>query len=602
MPLSLPSLLPLLLVPLLPSALAQSFPPYTSPNSTYGKPLRFRSDGTFKIVEVSDVHFTNNSKCNDLSPSQQQFPCSDANYSAFLRSLIALEDPDVILFTGDSVCGGGPGYGQGAIDGLLADLVSPNNTVPWALVEGNHDGESGLDYQAVAEYVLTKPMGLNQPNPDNVYGNTNFVLPVLGADGSPDANSSLFTLYFVDSNSYSTLEAAGGGYGWVKLSQISWFAEAAANVSAAAAAEGRPGPPPALAFQHIPLPEHEYLIAANVSIVGQYQEAVCCPGINSGLFTQYLEAGDVKAVTVGHDHTNDYCGQWDGIWLCYDGHGSYGASGYGRPDWPIRARVWHLSAFGSLVETYKRLDTLAGGIPVPNATIDLQAIFSQLPLEGASTSQTTGSSPDCPPGSNAVHTDMNSGAGGSYSWLCLLPSTAASTRLVVNLTVAVGTEASPPVCPPASGGWAQMPGNIKEGTKSADVMNLCVQTASTSSLPHGTPVVTDVKIAQGGATYPVACPTGYSLSSPNLSGGVGTNENLCARLEPWSDAVAARAAGNAVDKPRRPAHGTWGYSSSGGKAAADEGAVQVGADGSAARASGGMPRRRAPAPRREKPE
>jgi hypothetical protein len=26
---------------------------------TWGKPLRFREDGTFKIVEVSDVHFTN---------------------------------------------------------------------------------------------------------------------------------------------------------------------------------------------------------------------------------------------------------------------------------------------------------------------------------------------------------------------------------------------------------------------------------------------------------------------------------------------------------------------------------------------------------------
>ena len=50
---------------------------------------------------------------------------------------------------------------------------------------GNHDGESGLNYKQVADYLLTLPNGLNEPNPNNVngsgepiYGNTNFWLGV----------------------------------------------------------------------------------------------------------------------------------------------------------------------------------------------------------------------------------------------------------------------------------------------------------------------------------------------------------------------------------------------------------------------------------------
>ncbi len=76
---------------------------FAAAQGTWGKPLRFRADGTFKIVEVSDVHFTRNLRCNDLSASQQKYPCSDANGTAFWRKMIAEEDPDVFLFTGDNV-------------------------------------------------------------------------------------------------------------------------------------------------------------------------------------------------------------------------------------------------------------------------------------------------------------------------------------------------------------------------------------------------------------------------------------------------------------------------------------------------------------------
>ena len=48
--------------------------------SQWGKPLRFRADGTFKLVEVSDVHHTGNLFCTDISKAQEKYPCSDGMY------------------------------------------------------------------------------------------------------------------------------------------------------------------------------------------------------------------------------------------------------------------------------------------------------------------------------------------------------------------------------------------------------------------------------------------------------------------------------------------------------------------------------------------
>lgn len=270
-------------------------------------PLRFRRDGTFKIVEVSDVHYTANLFCNDLSDAQKQYPCSDNNATEFWKKLILEEDADLFIFTGDNVCNGDILGGDHSIEGMLADWVSGVNKVPYVAVLGNHDGEAqGTNYAQVAAKLLTMPGILNQPNGNfagaEIYGNTNFLITVLGPEGAPESNSSLLSLYMVDSNSYSTVDGIGG-YGWVHLDQIGFFNNASNSVKAAAVQGGYPVPP-ALAFQHIPLLQHNTWVTDKNPIVGQYHEGVCNPEIDTGLLAMYIQSGDVKAVTVGHDHTN----------------------------------------------------------------------------------------------------------------------------------------------------------------------------------------------------------------------------------------------------------------------------------------------------------
>ena len=390
------------------------------------------------------------------------------------------------------------------------------------------------------------PNGLNAPNPSYlgapIYGNTNFALSVLGAAGSAQAAQPLLTLYAVDSNSYST-NAKVEGYGWVHLNQINWFSNLSASIAASAAAAGVQ-PPPALAFQHIPLPQHASWVAGGGAIVGQFHEAVCAPAVDTGLFAEYVQSGDVKSVTVGHDHTNDFCtaSPLDGVTLCYDGHGSYGASGYGEPSWPIRARIWHVSKQGALIQTYKHLDDLAGGAFPPGSptTVDLQTVWGTgLPLRSASATQTAGS-PACPPGFAAVDTDLNKDAGGSYSYICTERALEATGTFLLNVSVAFGAA-------PCPSGFARVPGNLKEGTSAAMAEALCVLTGAA---PTGTPVIWDIAVAQGAGAV---CDAGYAAVTPDLSGGVGLYEVLCAKFSALTaEALAVLAGGAGAPLPRLP--------------------------------------------------
>lgn len=91
----------------------------------------------------------------------------------------------------------------------------------------------------------------------------------------------------------------------------------------------------ALAFFHIPIPEIRQLYYQGV--VGQWQEAVACSTVKSGVLDTLVLLEDIKAVFIGHDHANDFCGHLNGIWFCYGG--GFGYHGYGKVGWHRRARV-----------------------------------------------------------------------------------------------------------------------------------------------------------------------------------------------------------------------------------------------------------------------
>src|SRR4051812_8442475 len=85
---------------------------------------------------------------------------------------------------------------------------------------------------------------------------------------------------------------------------------------------------------HIPLPEVrplscltcQYLDLWNTkATIGKLKDkGVCCSSVNTGLFTALKDNG-VRAVFAGHDHDNDFVGEYEGVTLAYGrktGHGA----------------------------------------------------------------------------------------------------------------------------------------------------------------------------------------------------------------------------------------------------------------------------------------
>lgn len=108
------------------------------------------------------------------------------------------------------------------------------------------------------------------------------------------------------------------------------------------------------------------------------QEGISSASVNSGFFTTMVEAGDVKAAFVGHDHINDFCGELTGIHLCYAG--GFGYHAYGKAGWSRRARVvvanlekTENGGWGAVksIKTWKRLDD------EDLTAIDGRALFSK---------------------------------------------------------------------------------------------------------------------------------------------------------------------------------------------------------------------------------
>ncbi|OVA07531.1 Phosphoesterase domain [Macleaya cordata] len=340
-------------------------------------PLRFTSDGTFKILQVADMHYANGimTRCRDVLPSEFKY-CSDLNTTKFVKRMIEAEKPDFIAFTGDNIFG--PSTADAAESLIGAFGPAMESKLPWAAVLGNHDQESTMTREELMSFISLMDYSVSQVNPstsdpsENTKGSVeadidgfgNYNLKVYGAPGSDLANTSILNLLFLDSGDRAIVEGKRG-YGWIKESQLRWLCSISEGFQ-----DNKQEPdsdplasistPPSLAFFHIPIPEVRDLWFKDY--VGQYQEAVACSSYNSGVLKTLVSIGDVKAVFLGHDHVNDFCGEIDSIWFCYGG--GFGYHAYGRIGWPRRARVISVeldkgknSWMGvRRIKTWKRLD------------------------------------------------------------------------------------------------------------------------------------------------------------------------------------------------------------------------------------------------------
>ncbi|WP_431806188.1 metallophosphoesterase family protein [Microbacterium paraoxydans] len=321
--------------------------------------LRFRPDGTFKVVQF-----------NDTQDDEQ----TDRRTVELIEKVLDQEQPDVVVINGDVITGGCET--RLAVKQAINNVVWPMESrgIPWAVTYGNHDEDSlpqsGVDEAGMLKIYRSYEYNVNAENTRGVTGTSNTLLTIGSA---AKKNREAFALWLLDSGRYAPDALAGqdfAGYptwDWVRMDQVAWYRDQSQRL------EQRLGRKvPGLMFLHIALWEHRFMWWGGVDtrteadaargrarhgIVGERNEDECPGPFNSGMFNAIVERGDVKGVFVGHDHVNDYMGNYYGVLLGYapgTGFGAYGLDGAERNR--LRGgRVFELAESGDQVSIASRV-------------------------------------------------------------------------------------------------------------------------------------------------------------------------------------------------------------------------------------------------------
>ena len=290
--------------------------------------LKTNSSGEFKVIMMSD-----------LQDGKQM----DARTMALSEKMLQIEKPDMVIIGGDCIAG----Y-DGSINSVddvkqaMSQVASvfEKNHVPWAVVLGNHDTEFRMKLPFTRRDMITAyskyPYNMNKVGPKNVFGAGNDCLSIKDNSGKKP----IFNLWLLDSNMYAPSniveftkglpkDKADNGwyqYDWIHTDQVWWYYSTSKKMEEKYGAKI-----PGLMYFHMPIREFIDLIGAKRD-VGDRHEGIGSSSVNSGLLAAILERGDVKGVFCGHEHINNFAGNWMGITLGYDASNTYSKASYNLAD------------------------------------------------------------------------------------------------------------------------------------------------------------------------------------------------------------------------------------------------------------------------------
>lgn len=269
----------------------------TKNEDTSGQKLKVHADGTFKILAISDLHYT---------------PIEDPHGIELTEKLITEESPDLVIATGDNISGDSCSTEsdvKAAIGNVAAAMEKMK--VPWAITLGNHDQEhferTKISRAEVFKFYETYPHNLNAGWVRSIHGAGNKNLLIWNASGTQP----IFSVWLLDSGPKSSDPEVR--YDWIHSDQVNWYWQTSRDI------ESRYGESvPGLMYFHIPLLEFQQMVLTK-KVIGERHEPESPSTINGGLFAAVFDRGDVKGIFCGHDHVNNYVGKFHGVTLGYNG-------------------------------------------------------------------------------------------------------------------------------------------------------------------------------------------------------------------------------------------------------------------------------------------
>lgn len=256
-----------------------------------------------RLLQLTDTHFHPGAAVNRINEK-------------LFRKLIEDNQPDFIVHTGDFV----NNDSKDKVEWTGLDIMNGLDK-PWTLCFGNHDyprhGAEG-----------SKPLDEVRQGMEN------------GFQGYVDAPTGRHYCYRYDvlkgdaKKPSACLFFFQVGYdeGDRRISdpQLAWFVQQMLHDAE------REVDAPITVFVHIPLVEYDHLYEAGKA-TGEKGERVCFDSDTGESFRKFADSRRVVGVFCGHDHVNNFHGDWHGVDLVYGRVSGWGA--YGPPTWKRGGRL-----------------------------------------------------------------------------------------------------------------------------------------------------------------------------------------------------------------------------------------------------------------------
>lgn len=271
----------------------------------------------FRILSSTDFHFGDDTAL--------RFKCMDM----FMKHIKATR-PDLVVLTGDVIQSRFQHF-----DAIQFGQFMEKIGVYWAFVFGNHEAreEKGRFKHLIMSCKNRFPHCLALEGKKDLFGYCNYCINIMKSE-----NEVLKTLFMFDSGrdvipEYIKSHGAPEdiiNYDFIKNNQINWYREKVAEL------REKYGDVKSFMYMHIPIKEYEDILLPEQQENGLYPfsdkcevlygaayEAVGSSQFNSGLFALIKELDCTQAVFSGHDHVNDFCAIYEGVYLVYSQYNGY---------------------------------------------------------------------------------------------------------------------------------------------------------------------------------------------------------------------------------------------------------------------------------------
>jgi 3',5'-cyclic AMP phosphodiesterase CpdA len=256
--------------------------------------LSFKPTRSMRILQITDTHFSSTRERDTLT-------------ARTLSALFQATNPDLIVHTGDFV----NNDDDEPISWEGVDFMNRRKK-PWALCFGNHDypvagARGSRSLEEFRQSLKNCAMGYAELEGKRHYCYRHDVV-------TRGETPAVTLLYF----------QVGYAKGDRKISenQLVWFYRQLVFD------KSKGWKQPLMVFVHIPLQEYNTLAVNGKAAGGFKNEDVHFDSDTGGSFQVFAASKRVKAIFCGHDHVNNYFGDWEGIGLYYGRVSGWG--GYGR--------------------------------------------------------------------------------------------------------------------------------------------------------------------------------------------------------------------------------------------------------------------------------